>query len=38
MGEVRNEYKILVEKLKEIYHSEEQGVNGEIILEWILGK
>jgi hypothetical protein len=35
---IRNLYKILVGKLKETDHLEDQGVDGRIILEWILGK
>jgi hypothetical protein len=36
MGEVRNAYRILVRKHE--HHSEDVGVDEEIILEWILGK
>jgi len=35
---MRNAYKILVGKPKGKRHSEEVGVDGKIILEWILGK
>jgi hypothetical protein len=38
MGEMRNSYKVLVVNMKEIDHSEELGVDGKIILEYILGK
>jgi hypothetical protein len=38
MGEMRNRCKIFVGNLKEICHSEDLGVSGRIILEWILGK
>jgi hypothetical protein len=38
MGEMRNAYTILVENLKGRDHSEDLGVDGKIILEWILGK
>jgi hypothetical protein len=38
MGETRNAYKIMIEKLKLTDHSEHLGVGGKIILEWILGK
>jgi hypothetical protein len=37
-GRVKNAYSILVENLKERDHSEDLGVDGNIILEWILGK
>jgi hypothetical protein len=37
-GDMRSEYKILVGKLEGKNHSEERGVNGKIILKWILGK
>jgi hypothetical protein len=37
MGEVRNAYNILVGKSEEKNHSEDLGVDGKIILEWILG-
>jgi hypothetical protein len=33
-----NAYKISVGRLKVRYHSEHLGVDGKIILEWILGK
>jgi hypothetical protein len=35
IGEMRSEYNILVENLS---HSEDLGVDGKIILEWILRK
>jgi hypothetical protein len=38
MGEVRNVYKILVEKLEGKEHSEDLGIDGTIILEWILSR
>jgi hypothetical protein len=38
MGEMRNAYKILDVKLKGRDHLEGLGVDGRIILEWILGK
>jgi len=38
MGEIRNVCKTLVEELEGRYHSEDLGVDGRIILEWILGK
>jgi hypothetical protein len=38
MGEKRNAYKILVGNVKKRDHSEDTGVNGKIIFEWILGK
>jgi hypothetical protein len=38
MGEVRNAYNILSEKLKGRDHTEDLGVDGKIILEWILAK
>jgi hypothetical protein len=37
MGEIRNAYSILVNP-KGRGHSEDLGVDGKIILEWILGK
>jgi hypothetical protein len=38
MGEMRIIYKILVGKFKGTDHSEDLGVDGSIILEWILQK
>jgi hypothetical protein len=38
MGEMRNTSKILLENLKGKHHSEDLGVDGKIILQWILGK
>jgi hypothetical protein len=38
MGEMGNAYKILVGKPEGIGHSEVMGVDGKIILEWMLGK
>jgi hypothetical protein len=38
MGEIRNAYKVLVENLKGRDHSEDVGIDGRIILEWILVK
>jgi hypothetical protein len=38
MGEMRNSYEIQSENLKTRDHSEDVGVDGKIILEWILGK
>jgi hypothetical protein len=38
MEEMRNTYRILVGKLKEKDHLEDKGVDGRIILKWILGK
>jgi len=38
MGDVINVYKILVERPKGINHSEDLGVDGDIILEYILEK
>jgi len=35
---MRNAYKILVGKAEGKYHSEDLGVGGRKILEWILGK
>jgi hypothetical protein len=37
-GGDKNAYKISSESLKRTDHSEDQGVDGRIILEWILGK
>jgi hypothetical protein len=38
MREMRNTYKILVEKSEERYHLEDLVIEGRIILEWILEK
>jgi hypothetical protein len=38
MGEMKNEYKILVENLNARDHLEDIGVDGRIILKWILEK
>jgi hypothetical protein len=38
MGEIRNEYKILVGKPEGKTTSEDQGVDWRTILKWILGK
>jgi len=38
MGEMRNAYKTLVGNLKGGDDSKNLGVDGKIILEWILGK
>jgi hypothetical protein len=38
MGEMRNTYEVFVGKLKGKEQSENLGVDGKIILEWILGK
>jgi hypothetical protein len=35
---MRNAYKVLVENLKGRDYAENLGVDGRIILEWILGK
>jgi hypothetical protein len=37
MGQMRNAYSIFVEELERKRHSEDLGVDGRIILEWILG-
>jgi hypothetical protein len=38
IGEIRNAYIFWLENLKGIDHSKDLGVNGKIILEWILWK
>jgi hypothetical protein len=38
IGEIRNTYAVFVGKLKTGVHSEDLGVDGRIILKWILGK
>jgi hypothetical protein len=38
MGKIRTAYSIFIGKLKVRDHSEDPGVVGRIILEWILGK
>jgi hypothetical protein len=38
MAEMRNAYNILVGKPKRKNSSEDLGVDGKIILEWVLGK
>jgi hypothetical protein len=38
MGEMRNAYKMLIGKHKGQRPLKDQGLEGEIILEWILGK
>jgi hypothetical protein len=38
MGQERKVYKVLVGKLKERDHLEDQGVGGKMRLEWILGR
>jgi hypothetical protein len=38
MGEMRNSYKILLEILKVRNHSDDLGVDGGIVLEWIVEK
>jgi hypothetical protein len=38
MGEMRNAYSIVVGNLKERDRLEDVGIDGEIILKWILGK
>jgi hypothetical protein len=38
MGDMRNAQKVWPEDLKIRDHSEDLGVDGKIILEWILGK
>jgi hypothetical protein len=37
MGEMRNSYKILVGKSERRVHIEDVGVDGTLMLEWILG-
>jgi hypothetical protein len=38
LGEMKNAYKLYLESLKGGDHSEDTGVDGSIILKWILGK
>jgi len=38
MGEMRNAYRILVGSLKERDQAENRGVDGRILLRWVLGK
>jgi hypothetical protein len=38
IGEMINAYSLLMEHLKGRDHTEDLGVNGRIILDWILGK
>jgi hypothetical protein len=38
MGEMRNAYKFQLEYLKGRDHFEDLGLDGKIILEWMLGK
>jgi hypothetical protein len=38
MEEIRNEYNILIGKPEGKDHSEDLGVDGRIILDWMLGK
>jgi hypothetical protein len=38
MGEERNVYRVLVESLEKRDHLEDQGVDGRIGSEWILGR
>jgi hypothetical protein len=38
MEEMRSAYKFWLENLTERDHSEDLGVDGRIILEWIIGK
>jgi hypothetical protein len=38
MWDRRGVYRVLVGKLKERHHLEDPGVDGRIILRWILGK
>jgi len=40
MGDIRNayNYSILLDYMKERDHSEDLGVDGKMIFEWILGK
>jgi hypothetical protein len=38
MGETRNAYNVLVGKCEDRDHLEDLGIEGRILLEWILGK
>jgi len=38
MGKMKNAYKILIGKPEVKKHSEDLGVDGKVMLEWILGK
>jgi hypothetical protein len=38
MGDMRNAYTMLIGNLKKRAYSEDLGVVGKIILEWLLGK
>jgi len=38
MGDMKNAYKNLVRKPEKKNHSQDLGVDGSIILKWILGK
>jgi hypothetical protein len=38
MGNMRNEYIVWLENLKGRNHLEDLGIDGKIILEWMLGK
>jgi len=38
MGDMKNAHRILVGILKEGSHSEDKGIHGRVMLEWILRK